>query len=224
MQYPKLIPLILASTLLASTVAQNDRRGRGGPPGIVRPRISDTLPVNVYADNTFELYINGKLVAVDSIVFMPHNVISVQILPEFPMTIAVMAKDNANAKTALEYNDSNIGDGGFIIKIGDDIVSDSSWKAKNFFHGPIDGDLRNPRVKRYPIPDDWFAVDFDDSDWDYATEHSEDAVRPKEPFYNTDFKGAKFIWTKDLKLDNTIVFRKRIERPGWKPRWNLGTH
>ena len=222
MNCPKLLLLILASTLLASTVAQNDRRGRGGPPGIVKPRISDTVPVNVYADNTFELYINGKLIAVDSIVFMPHNVISVQILPEFPMTIAVLAKDNANPKTALEYNDSNIGDGGFILKIGDDIVTDSSWKAKNFFHGPIDGDLRNPRVEYYDIPKNWFAVDFDDSSWDQATEHPENAVRPKEPFYETDFEGAKFIWTKDLELDNTIVFRTRIERPGWQSRWNLG--
>lgn len=190
--------------------------------GIVRPRISDTIPLNAYADNWFKLYINGKLVAVDSIDFMPHNVISVDILPEYPMTIAVMAKDEANPVTALEYNDSNIGDGGFILKIGDDIVSDASWRAKNFFHGPINGDLRNPKVRKTEIPENWWAIDFDDSSWEYATEHSEEAVGPKGPFYEKDFNGAKFIWTEDLKLDNTIIFRKRVERPGWKPRWNVG--
>ncbi|OUW15369.1 MAG: hypothetical protein CBD18_09170 [Opitutales bacterium TMED158] len=217
----KRLAIVLMLLLVAFSHAQNERRGRG-PAGIVRPRISDTVPVNVYADNWFKLYINGKLIAIDSIDFMPHNVISVQILPEFPMTIAVMAKDNANATTALEYNDSNIGDGGFILKIGDDIVTDSSWKAKNFFHGPLNGGLRNPRVEHKEIPENWFAVDFDDSNWENATEYSEGAVSPKGPFYEADFSGAKFIWTSDLELDNTIVFRKRIDRPGWKARWNVG--
>jgi len=153
---------------------------------------------------------------------MPHNVISVDILPEFPMTIAVMAKDNADAKTALEYNDSNIGDGGFIMKIGDDVVSDSSWKARNFFHGPINSDMANPKVEYFDIPQNWYAIDFDDSTWAQATEHTEEAVGPKAPFFEKDFAGAKFIWTEDLKLDNTIIFRARIERPDWKARWNVG--
>ena len=153
---------------------------------------------------------------------MPHSVISVDILPEFPMTIAVMAKDNADAKTALEYNDTNIGDGGFIMKIGNDIVTDSSWKAKNFFHGPINGDKANPKVQYFDIPEDWYTIDFDDSSWANATVHSEESVRPKEPFYEKDFKGAKFIWTGNLELDNTILFRKVVERPGWKARWNVG--
>ena len=65
----------------------------GGP---VKPSAQDTLHGVVYADNWFMLYINGELVAVDSIKFTPHNVVSVDILPEFPMTIAVMAKDNAD--------------------------------------------------------------------------------------------------------------------------------
>jgi hypothetical protein len=45
-------------------------------------------------------------------------------------------------------------------------------------------------------------------------------VNPKEPFYQADFKGAKFIWAEDLDLDNTILFRTRVEKLGWKARWN----
>lgn len=215
--------LVCLALLLAAPIifAQDKRRPRA-PDGIVKPRISDTVPVNVYADNWFKLYINGKLVAVDSIDFMPHNVISADILPEYPMTIAVMARDNADANTALEYNESNIGDGGFILKIGPDVVTDSSWKAKDFFHGPINGDMKNPKIRKTKIPENWWAIEFDDSDWEQATEHSEEAVGPKAPFYEKDFSGAKFIWTKDLKLDNTILFRKRVEKPGWTPRWNIG--
>jgi hypothetical protein len=35
------------------------------------------------------MYINGKLVAVDPIDFIPHNQVNVDLLPEYPMTIAV---------------------------------------------------------------------------------------------------------------------------------------
>ena len=61
--------------------------------------MNDTEKLYVYVDNWFKLYINGKLAAVDSIEFMPHNIVSVDVLPEFPITIAVMARDNANAIT-----------------------------------------------------------------------------------------------------------------------------
>lgn len=42
--------------------------------------MSDTIQANVYADNSFILYLNGELVAEDLIVFVPHKVISVYIL------------------------------------------------------------------------------------------------------------------------------------------------
>ncbi|WP_390821189.1 hypothetical protein [Tuwongella immobilis] len=196
-----------------------DKKGKGGPPGLIKPAMADTVKGNVYADNWFVLYINGKLTALDPIDFIPHNVVSVDILPEYPMTIAVMAKDNADPTTGLEYG-TNIGDGGFILKFGDGTVTNAKWKAKCFFTGPLDKDVKNPKVKHDPIPDNWWAVDFDDSKWDTATEYAEERVNPKESFYKFDFKDAKFIWTADLDLDNTVIFRHRVEKPNWKPRWN----
>jgi hypothetical protein len=193
--------------------------GKGGPPGVVKPKMDDTVKANVYADNWFVLYINGKMTAVDSIDFIPHNVVSVDILPQYPMTIAVLAKDNADPKTGLEYGD-HIGDGGFILKFGHGTVTNAKWKAKCFFTGPLDRDTKNPKVRHDPIPDDWWAVNFDDSKWDLAKEYTEERVNPKESFYKADFKDAKFIWTGDLDLDNTVIFRYRVEKPDWKPRWN----
>ncbi len=196
-------------------------KGGGGPDdkGLIKPTMADTIKVNVYADNWFVLFINGRLTAVDPIPFTPHNVVSIDILPEYPMTIAVMAKDNADPKTGLEYGD-HIGDGGFTIKFADGTVSNATWKAKNFFKGPLGRDVQHPKVELTPIPDRWWAVNFDDSTWPNATEFSEERVGPKEPFYQADFKGAKFIWSDDLDLDNTVIFRTRVEKPGWKPRWN----
>jgi hypothetical protein len=191
------------------------RGGRGGstPGGKRKPTMSDTLRANVYADNTFIMYINGNLVAVDSIEFIPHNVVSVDVLPEYPMTIAVMAKDNADQETGMEYENTNIGDGGFILKIGEKIVSGKHWKAKNFFHGPVNGNVSNPRVLRTPIPTNWQSVDFDDSLWKNAKEYTEEEIGPKAPYFEHDFAEAKWIWSDDLKLDNTVIFRFKIDGP-----------
>jgi hypothetical protein len=196
-------------------------KGKGGPDnkGLIKPAMSDTLHINVYADNWFVLFINGELVAVDSIKFTPHNVVSLDILPEYPMTIAVMAKDNADSKTGMEYGD-HIGDGGFTIKFSDSTVSNATWKAKNFFKGPLNHDSKNPKVEHTPIPEGWWETDFDDSKWPNATEYTEERVNPKEPYYNADFAGAKWIWSDDLDLDNTVIFRTKVEKPGWTKRWN----
>ena len=114
----------------------------------------------------------------------------------------------------------HIGDAGLIIKFSDGTVTNAKWKAKNFFKGPLNGDVKNPKVEHTPIPDGWWKPDFDDSKWGNATEYTEERVNPKQPFYDADFKGAKFIWTSDLDLDNTVIFRTRIEKPGWVKRWN----
>lgn len=195
--------------------------GKGGPDsrGLIKPQMSDAVHINVYADNWFAMFVNGELVAVDSIKFTPHNVVSLDILPEYPMTIAVIAKDNADWNTGMEYGD-HIGDGGLTIKFSDGTVTDAKWKAMSFFKGPLDHDSKNPKVMHTPVPDGWWKPDFDDSKWPNATEYTEERVNPKEPYFNADFQGAKWIWSEDLDLDNTVIFRTKVEKPGWTKRWN----
>ena len=94
--------------LAQTATAQEQRRSTGATEKLRKPQISDTIKANIYADNWFVMYINGELVAVDSIKFIPHNVISVDMLPTYPMTIAVMAKDNADLNTGMEYANTNI--------------------------------------------------------------------------------------------------------------------
>lgn len=187
--------------------------------GLVKPGIADTMRLNVYADNWFMLYVNGRLVAVDPIQFTPHNVVSVDFLPEYPMTIAVLAKDNADPKTGMEYGTS-IGDGGFCLKFADGTVTNATWKAKNFFHGPLNSDTAHPKVTQEALPENWWAIDFNDSAWKNAKEYTVEEVDPKEPYFQNDFEGAKFIWTEDIALDNTVIFRTKVEKPEWKQRWN----
>ena len=189
-------------------------------PNLIKATFANTLKLNAYADNWCIIYINGKLAAVDQIEFLPHNVVSVNILPIYPMTIAVLAKDNADPKTGLEYG-TQIGDAGFILKLADGTVSSTAWKAKNFFKGPLNRIISNPQVEHTPIPANWFAPDFDDSSWEYATEYTPERVRPDGDYGSYDFSGAKFIWTTDLDLDNTVIFRYTAQAPpNYKKAWN----
>jgi hypothetical protein len=68
-------------------------------------------------------------------------------------------------------------------------------------------------VENVPIPENWYAVDFDDSTWEHAKEYSEEQVGPKQPYFEHDFKGARFIWTDDIELDNTVIFRYVVKAP-----------
>jgi hypothetical protein len=113
----------------------------------------------------------------------------------------------------MEYANTSIGDGGFILKFGDGTVTNANWKAKAFSRGPIDRDTKNPRVENTTIPEDWYTVDFDDESWSQATEYTQSQIGPKEPFFEHDFEGARFIWTEDVELDNTVIFRHVVATP-----------
>ena len=202
----------LAAALVAPLAAPLAAEGQS-PKKMRKPSMDDTIRANVYADNTFMLWINGELVAVDPIAFIPHNVVSVDLLPSYPMTIAVLAKDNFDPRTGMEYANTNIGDAGFVLRFADGTVTDGTWKAKCVSRGPVGGDTANPRVESEPIPEAWFAVGFDDSDWPRAKEYTEEEVGPKQPYYDADFTGARFIWSGDLAIDNVVLFRKVVEAP-----------
>ena len=207
------IALFGCAMLTVNADNKNGGKSKGKTRLRLKPQLKDTMRATVYADNWFKLYVNGNLVAVDSISFIPHNVVSVDLLPVYPMTIAVIAKDNANPTTGMEYDNTQIGDGGFILKFSDGTVTDQNWRVKVLAHGPIGGKVKTPTVRNSPPPSGWMNPDFDDNTWPQATVHSEKDVGPKRCFYEHDFTGAKFIWSRDLKLDNTVLFRYTITDP-----------
>ena len=66
-----------------------------------------------------------------------------------------------------------------------------------------------------------YAPDFDDSSWGFATEYTAARVGPDGDYVASDFTGASFIWTSDLNLDNTVIFRTTVQAPaGYVKRWN----
>jgi hypothetical protein len=173
----------------------------------------------LYADNYVELYVNGRLVVKDPIVFTPHNVVVTKFRASYPMTIAVLLKDFAHPRTGLEYNHSRIGDGGFIARFSNGVVTDRSWRCHLVSRGPVnrrclaEDPARTCRVETKPVPKGWATPGFDDRSWPRATVHSERAVRPLSVYYRHKWAGAKFIWSPDLEIDNTVLCRKTVRGP-----------
>jgi hypothetical protein len=66
----------------------------------------------------------------------------------------------------------------------------------------------------YPIPEAWQAADFDDSAWPQAYEYTDaDVGTTNLPAYNRYpelFAGARWIWTINLVLDNTVIARTTV--------------
>ena len=141
-----------------------------------------------------------------------------------------MAKDFVENASGLEYigkSNQQIGDGGVILQIRDlttnQVVAytDSTWKSFVVFKAPLNPECVNSKA---PLTDcksqtiknstTWYSSNFKDSSWLNAKEFSKEAVGVKDGFFNIDWaSAAKLIWGSDLKLDNTILFRKVISAP-----------
>ena len=95
----------------------------------------------IVADNYFELYVNGKLVAVDNTPFTPFNSAIVKFKAKRPITYAFKVVDwEENLGLATEANRGDRwhpGDGGLIARINDGTVTDSTWKVQSFYIGPL---------------------------------------------------------------------------------------
>lgn len=93
------------------------------------------------ADNYFELYVNGKLVAVDPTPFTPMNASIVRFKVKRPYTLVFKLVDwEENLGLSSELNRSNPwhpGDGGLIARFSDGTVTDSTWRAQTFYIGPL---------------------------------------------------------------------------------------
>ena len=184
----------------------------------------------IWADNWFALYVNGKKVGEDSVPITTQKSFNSEIIKftaSYPMTIGFIAKDYVQSKSGLEYlgtSNQQIGDGGLIFQIRETTskkivaVSDASWKMKVGNTAPL-----NPECEKSTQPDSdckyanftvstlWSSTAFNDSSWQSAKIFSANEVGPKDGYNSISWlSNAKFIWGNDLKLDNVVYFRKKI--------------
>ena len=156
----------------------------------------------IFADNYFELYINGVMVGVDSVPFTQFNSSVVQFKVKKPYSIAVKVIDwEENLGLGTESNrgsDYHPGDGGFIASFSDGTMTNDKWQAQTYYTAPIydlsclseSANLRQSRScstkgadngnQAYAIhwatPENWQAESFDASQWPSATTYTESVI------------------------------------------------
>lgn len=156
----------------------------------------------LFADNYFELYVNGTRVAVDPVPYTPFNSSVVRFRAKRPVTYAVHLVDwEENLGLGTELNGGNPfhpGDGGFMASFSDGTVTGPDWRAQTFYIAPLndpalvmqraDGTRDSSAVPldfnagtnawalHYPVPTDWPRPAFDDSAWPRASVFSEAEV------------------------------------------------
>ena len=180
---------------------------------------SKTVPVTglVFADNSFELYVNGRKVASDPILFTPFNAVRVSFRASYPMTFAFKASDYADPLTGLEYNNTKVGDGGLIARFSNGLVTGRGWRAKTISHGPIDlgtclADPSTCTVANTPAPAKWTTTS-SASKWSRAKLYTVTQVQPHlDGFSEMNWGKASFIWGNNLVTDNTVLLRKTVTR------------
>lgn len=107
---------------------------------------SEDFTAYVFADNYFELYVNGKLIAVDPVPFTPFNSSAVRFRADRPLTLAIKMVDweenlglGSERGRGVAYHP---GDGGLVAVIKDAAqktiaITDSRWRAITTYISPL---------------------------------------------------------------------------------------
>lgn len=196
----------------------------------------------IHADNYFELSVNGRFVARDSIAMTPFNTSVVRFRARYPMTYAIKAVDwETHMGVGLEYANFNVGDGGFIAYFSDGNRTGPEWRAETFYIAPLDDpscvratpgrdstfcsqgvrptcaqkDPKACNALHFSIPADWTSARFDDARWPQAITWPPAVVTDDVSYTRVAkvFGNAEFIWTRNLRLDNLVLARYTAKGP-----------
>ncbi|WP_417243190.1 PEBP family protein [Celeribacter sp.] len=194
---------------------------------------ADTYSAEVWADNWFEMRINGAQVAEDSVPITTERSFNAERFTfdaEPPFVIGLVAKDFKQNDTGLEYIGTprqQMGDGGIIVQIKDAagqtaVVSDAAWQCLVIHTAPLD---KTCEAEKDPVagagvcafdispePEGWDTAGFDASDWPQAHVYTEAEVSPKMGYDEIDWADtAELIWGPDLEQSNTVLCRLMVE-------------
>lgn len=193
----------------------------------------ETFTADVWADNWFEMRINGTQVAEDSVPITTErsfNAESFEFAAERPFVIGLVAKDFKENDSGLEYigtRRQQMGDGGVILQILNGsgaavAVSNSAWQCLVVHTAPLDKACEseiNPvagigacAFEASEEPVGWDQAGFDASNWPQASVFTEREVSPKDGYDRIDWVDeAELIWGPDLEQSNTILCRLVVE-------------
>jgi len=64
-------------------------------------------------------------------------------------------------------------------------------------------------------PADWAAPGFNDASWPAASIYTRAQFGPKPAYtlLEKDFGDARFVWSRNIKIDNLVLLRKTVAKP-----------
>ncbi len=189
--------------------------------------VQSSFVAEVWADNWFSLYINGKLVGQDSVAITTEksfNSDRITFTASYPFTIAMVTKDFKQNDTGLEYigtDRQQMGDGGFVAQFTDTSTgkvvayTNSSWRGLVVHQAPLNVSCEKSKTPDTECtsrisaePAGWSESSFNDASWPTASTYSKEQVGVKDGYNNISWSSnAQIIWTSDLEIDNTILWR-----------------
>lgn len=194
---------------------------------------AETFSADVWADNWFELRVDGQQVAEDSVPITTErsfNAESFEFTAERPFVLGLVARDFIENDTGLEYigtRRQQMGDGGVILQIRDAsgetvVVSDETWHCAVIHTAPLDKSCEDESTpvagegacgfEASDEPAGWDQAGFDASDWPAASLYSEAEVSPKFGYDEITWDAAAgLIWGPDLEQSNTVLCRLTVE-------------
>ncbi|MCX6424487.1 MAG: PEBP family protein [Actinobacteria bacterium] len=194
---------------------------------------TSTFTAEVWADNWFALYVNGKKVGEDSVPITTErsfNAEKINFTATYPLTIGLMAKDYTENASGLEYigtDRQQIGDGGIIAQVRDNktgkviTVTNAAWQALVLSKAPLNPSCvtsSNPTVdcksSTITAPANWSKSGASTTGWTNASVYTPAEVGVKEGYALVTWDpAAKLIWGSNLELDNTVLLRTNIKAP-----------
>lgn len=190
-----------------------------------------TFVAEVWADNWFALYINGVLVGQDSVSITTEksfNSEKISYSASYPFVIGMITKDFIQNDTGLEYIGSSrqqIGDGGFIAQFTNTSTgkvvayTSSAWRGYVIHQAPLNVSCEKSKTpttecqsKIQAEPSGWSQKTFDDSKWSLASVYTKEAIGVKDGYNQITWSSqSQLIWSSDLKIDNTVLWRYAIK-------------
>ena len=221
--------LLAAAALVGGCAGSSETGGQASSTSTANgtPR---RFTAQVWADNWFALYANGRLVGEDPVPITTERSFNAETITfdaTYPLTIAMVTKDFKENDTGLEYIGTprqQMGDGGVIAQVTETAtgkvvaVTGPEWRGLVVHRAPLDTACETSASPATECtsevaeePTGWTSASFDDSKWTPATVYTEDEVQPKDGYSEVTWDpSATLIWSASLTQDNTILWRTTV--------------
>ena len=214
--YPPSLDLHNTCTGITFASTEQARAAYADGPFITVDADGEMITAYVFADNYFEMYVNGNPVGKDNVPYTPFNSSVVRFRAKRPFTVVVRAVDwEENLGLGTESQGQQVryhaGDGGLVITFTDEsntIIATTSpeWKAQTFYTSPIqdlsclkeEGTLRNSKLCS--------TADATDGSQHYAVFWDRPAGWENADFDDSSWPNAFTYTNKEVGVDNKPAY------------------